>query len=183
MVAFLPTVHQYGAVGFVQNVFSDLNYQVGADAEDVAVESAVMKLALGVRPAPGRFPPFKPPRCWTLAIIVPLKAVRAGPHSKAIADDTVVAEFIFVGSWPSFDDGDGCNRGKKFKVQSSRFKVEKPISKVKTGRQGGATRAAIGQDLAREEVAVEFRLFVQELKGLQADSGVESVHVSILVKR
>ena len=182
-MAFLQAVHQHGAVGFIEHILSNLIYQIGADAEDVTVKSTVMEFAFGVRPAPGRFPPFKPPRCRTLAIIVPLKAVRGGPHSKAIADDTVVAEFILEGSGLSFDDGDGCNRGRKFKVQSSRFKVEKPISKVKTGRQGGATRAAIGQDLAREEVAVEFRLFVQELKGLQADSGVESVHVSILVKR
>jgi hypothetical protein len=102
------------------------------------------------------------------------KAVRyGGPHSKAIANDTFVAELIFVGAWLAFDDGDGCNRGKKFKVQSSRFKVEKPISKVKTGRQSGVTRAAFGQDRAGEDVAVEFAMFVQELKGLQADSGVE----------
>jgi hypothetical protein len=38
---------------------------------------------------------------------------------------------------------------------------------------GGATRAEFDQDLAGEDVAMEFRLFVQELKGLQADSGVE----------
>ena len=128
-MAFLQTVHQHGTIGFVQNVLSDLDHQVGSDAEDVAVESAMMKLAFGVRPASGRFPPFKPPRCRTLAIIVPLKAVRAGPHSKAIADDTVVAEFILEGSGLSFDDGDGCNRGKKFKGQSSKSKSQFPRSK------------------------------------------------------
>ena len=47
---------------------------------------------------------------------------------------------------------------------------------------GEATKAGLGQDRAGEDVAVEFRLFVQELKGLQADSGVESVHFCSFVE-
>ena len=45
VVALLQAVSEHGAAGFVQNVLSDLNPQVGSNAEDVAVESAVMELA------------------------------------------------------------------------------------------------------------------------------------------
>ena len=38
-------------------------------------------------------------------------------------------------------------------------------------------QSGLCQDRAGEHVAVEFRLFVQKFKGLQADSGVETVHV------
>lgn len=49
MVASLQTVHQHGAIGFAQNVLSDLDHQVRANTQDVAVKGAMMEFVLGVR--------------------------------------------------------------------------------------------------------------------------------------